>query len=326
MSQCKVWLDNYSGQYYPGAQIQGKVVLNLDGDTKLRGVKVKIICHEHTEWLGTESYYEDNEQKSRDTLFKGDNDAFATELILYGGQSGTTSLPVGQHIYPFNLNLPNNLPATFHGEHGSVSYKLIATVDRPMALDYEDQLIFVVLAPVNLNLLQQPDLLIITCLVDDPSKEERVQNNILVELNEVGLGAHGEHTYTFSVMLPMNVPIPNFSQCKLFKVQYVYKVDLEILMYPEVGNIEINQAGGHPGGFSIPATAGEFIPGYPYPEGPGTQYPPPVGGVPVYPRLLPSAPPSGFDPKAQEISGIPNRNENPHPDQPPPSYDSLNMN
>ncbi|KAJ8947010.1 hypothetical protein NQ318_019091 [Aromia moschata] len=37
MSQCKVWLDNYSGQYYPGGQIQGKVVLNFDSDTKLRG-------------------------------------------------------------------------------------------------------------------------------------------------------------------------------------------------------------------------------------------------------------------------------------------------
>lgn len=36
MSQCKVWLDNYSGQYYPGAQIQGKVILNFNGDTKLR--------------------------------------------------------------------------------------------------------------------------------------------------------------------------------------------------------------------------------------------------------------------------------------------------
>lgn len=70
--------------------------------------------------------------------------------------------------------------------------------------------------------------------------------------------------------------------------------NLEVFMYPEIGNIRINQDG-HPGsspGFSY----GGFAPGIPQPsnnENPGMRYPPPVGGVPVYPPLAPSAPPSG---------------------------------
>ncbi|XP_018577831.1 arrestin domain-containing protein 3-like [Anoplophora glabripennis] len=391
MSQCKVWLDNYNGQYYPGAQIQGKVILNFNDETKLRKLVVRIVCHEHTEWLGSESYYdsEENQQKSRDTLFKGDNDAFSTELILYGGLSGTTSLSTGQHIYPFTLNLPNNLPGTYHCEYGSISYKLVAVVDRPMALDYEDQVIFVVVAPVDLNLLRRPELLApssysddktlccwccaqgpisldvdlpkrtlvpgetinvtarltnmsntnvegvgfemkqrIICLVNEPNKEEKEIDNILVDVNEVGLGAHGEHTYTFNVMLPMNVPIPNFSQCRLFKAEYVYKVvaklpsvhkNLEVFMYPEIGNIQIYQEG-YPGGFN----QGGFVPGGPqpgYPENPGPRYPPPVGGVPVYPPLAPTAPPSDYS-KSQDAS-MPSGNL--PSEQPPPTYDSLNM-
>lgn len=35
--QCKLILDNYLGHYVPGAPIQGRVLLNLDTDTNLRG-------------------------------------------------------------------------------------------------------------------------------------------------------------------------------------------------------------------------------------------------------------------------------------------------
>ncbi|XP_023311006.1 uncharacterized protein LOC111691841 [Anoplophora glabripennis] len=174
-----------------------------------------------------------------------------------------------------------------------------------MALDYEDQVIFVVVAPVDLNLLRRPELLApssysddktlccwccaqgpisldvdlpkrtlvpgetinvtarltnmsntnvegvgfemkqrIICLVNEPNKEEKEIDNILVDVNEVGLGAHGEHTYTFNVMLPMNVPIPNFSQCRLFKAEYVYKMgdfDVELLYLELLENeVQIN--------------------------------------------------------------------------------------
>lgn len=50
--------------------------------------------------------------------------------------------------------------------------------------------------------------------------------NTLVELNEVGLGAHGEHTYTFPVMLPANIVLPNFALCRLFSVEYKAKVNI----------------------------------------------------------------------------------------------------
>ncbi|KAJ8947009.1 hypothetical protein NQ318_019090 [Aromia moschata] len=338
--------------------------------------------------MGTESYYdsEDHEHKSRDTLFRGDNDAFVTEFMLYGNQSGTTSLSMGQHIYPFTINLPNNLPGTFNCEYGSISYKLVAFVDRPMAFDYEDQVIFVVMAPIDLNLLQIPQLLEptsyssektvccwccaqgpisldvelprrtlvpgetvnvtarlsnmsntnvdgvhfelkqnITCLADDPNKAEKDYHNTLVDLNDVGLGAHGEHTYTFNVLLPANIPLPNFSLCKLFKVEYIYKVeaklpsmhnDLEVSMYPEIGHIQINQGPGHPGGFVTPTGGYAPYPGVPAPS-------PTRGGVPVYPPLGPSAPPSDVRSKSQEASGEP---FNPQSEPPPPAYESLNLN
>lgn len=35
--QCKLLLDNYTGQYLAGSPIQGRIILNLNSDITLRG-------------------------------------------------------------------------------------------------------------------------------------------------------------------------------------------------------------------------------------------------------------------------------------------------
>lgn len=74
---------------------------------------------------------------------------------------------------------------------------------------------------VSLQLTQR-----ITFKVTEPGREERQDSRKLVELNDVGLGAHGEHTYVFRVGLPPTVELPNFVQCRLFGVEYFYKVQV----------------------------------------------------------------------------------------------------
>ncbi|CAH1110939.1 unnamed protein product [Psylliodes chrysocephalus] len=431
MAQCKVWLENYhTGQYFPGSQIQGKVVLNFTSETKCRSVKLRLFGLEHTEWMGTEEYTEQgsNERKTRDIRIEGNNEIFATELILYGAQTGTTTLSAGQHIYPFNVTLPNEIPGSYNCEYGSITFKLLGIVDRPMAFDYTDELIFIVVSLVDLNNLRKPDLLESTSYSDDktvcclccaqgpiemditlpkrtlvpeetvnvlvrlsnlsntniegvelklkqsivckaynPSESRSIENTLL-HLTEVGLGAHGENTYTFPVKLPPNCTIPNFAFCKLFKVNYHYKVtallpgvhaNLEIDMYPELGNIEI----GHQapiGGFQPPpvTTYPMAQPSYPtsypatqypqagignqqYPEGGGiSNYPPavqPFGAPPPgmypptggyagssYPPPVSTPSLTGYPSKAEEAAGFPSA---PPPAQagqmPPPSYDSI---
>lgn len=156
--QCKVWLDNYAGQYTPGSVIQGKIACNFDSETTLRSIKLKIKGIEHTEWLGEESYHDstENKQVTRQVLFNGDNEVLAHKIILFGGDSSTT-LPAGQHFYPFSYTLPFNLPGTYFCPHGSITYKVIGIVDRPMRQDYEDVVEFNVAAPIDLNAMG-PDI------------------------------------------------------------------------------------------------------------------------------------------------------------------------
>nr|XP_023027080.1 uncharacterized protein LOC111515072 isoform X2 [Leptinotarsa decemlineata] len=140
------------------------------------------------------------------------------------------------------------------------------------------------LSSTNIENIQLKLKQVITCQVDIPSKDENEIENILVEITEVGLGAHGEHTYNFPLMLPMNVPIPNFSLCKLFKVDYQCKVtaklpgvhsNLEVYMYPQIADHSTIQ---------YPPTNGQ---GYPlHPASPGFVIPPPGEGC-IYPSSAP---------------------------------------
>lgn len=69
----------------------------------------------------------------------------------------------------------------------------------------------------------------ITYKVTEPNKEDKIHVNTPVGLRDVGLGAHGENTYIFKVMLPPECLLPNFTQCALFSVQYEYKVRINNL-------------------------------------------------------------------------------------------------
>lgn len=63
---------------------------------------------------------------------------------------------MGEHVYPFNISLPLQLPSTFNGEHGHVRYMAKVTIDIPWGKDKEKETIFEVFSALNLN--DQPSL------------------------------------------------------------------------------------------------------------------------------------------------------------------------
>ncbi|KAL1501859.1 hypothetical protein ABEB36_007105 [Hypothenemus hampei] len=370
-THCKLQLDNYTGYYSPGQTIQGRIILNFDSAIKCRGVKLTLKFTERTQWLGTESYYDSQsrEQKNRDTQFNGDREEIIFKQWVYGDQNASMQLTAGQHVFPFNINLPQNIPSTYQCPEGSVTYTVSANVDRPMAFDYDDNFVVVVNSPVDLNFIARPDDLepthysdektvccwccaqgaitmdvtlpkkviipgegtevsvkltnmsntnvegvslefeqIFTYKVTDPNREEKTTKNLLVHLQDVGLGAHGDNTYIFKVTLPRDATLPNFTQCNLFSVEYRCTItaqlpsmhrNLEIRMFPKVGHIPL-----------AIQNASTIEP----PSGPNIY--PTLGWVGGPGNPTPSAPPTND--KSLEASGYPGSN-------PPPSYDSLNM-
>lgn len=58
----------------------------------------------------------------------------------------------GRYEYPYRFVLPRNLPGTYSSpNNGYIRYSVKATVDIPMAFDYEDEKVFVVQSFLDLN-------------------------------------------------------------------------------------------------------------------------------------------------------------------------------
>ena len=67
-------------------------------------------------------------------------------------------LAAGQYIYPFQFQLPNNLPSSYEAGIGYVRYRLKATIDKPWKFDHTTKRPFTVVSVVDLN--QMPNALV----------------------------------------------------------------------------------------------------------------------------------------------------------------------
>jgi hypothetical protein len=89
MSQCKIYLENYSGTYYAGSEIRGRLECYFDDETTVRGIKIRVRGREHNEWTGTETYRDpiDHKTKTRHITLTGDNNVLYLEQMLFGSGS-----------------------------------------------------------------------------------------------------------------------------------------------------------------------------------------------------------------------------------------------
>ncbi|XP_018576804.1 arrestin domain-containing protein 3 [Anoplophora glabripennis] len=140
---CDIQLDNYQGQYYPGDSIMGKVICSFDESINIRGIILKLKGDERNAWT--------RRRKKKTVHCKGHNRFLYVENSLHGeGDIGP-----GRYEYPFTFQLPHNLPSTYQGHYGGVTFILKVKVDRPYRFDYTDSIEVIVASPINLNQMRE---------------------------------------------------------------------------------------------------------------------------------------------------------------------------
>lgn len=60
-------------------------------------------------------------------------------------------LPPGRYTYPFQFQLPLDLPSSFEGEHGHVRYWVKGTIEKPWKYDHMTKAVFTVIGVLDLN-------------------------------------------------------------------------------------------------------------------------------------------------------------------------------
>ncbi|KAK6179417.1 hypothetical protein SNE40_011782 [Patella caerulea] len=63
----------------------------------------------------------------------------------------TRVLPAGQYTYPFQFQLPSNIPSSFEGQYGHIRYYIKVMIEKPWRCDYTCQKVYTVICPLDLN-------------------------------------------------------------------------------------------------------------------------------------------------------------------------------
>ncbi|GAB1607018.1 arrestin domain-containing protein 1-like [Argonauta hians] len=104
-------------QYQPGEILRGSIQFSLSCPTLLRTILISVLGEGRVCW-------EDKFQSNNASEIYMD----ASKMILDMKNTEPLSLKAGPHDFPFDYQLPNNLPSSFIGKYGNVTYVLKAIV------------------------------------------------------------------------------------------------------------------------------------------------------------------------------------------------------
>ena len=114
-------------QYFSGRLLSGHVRIVCGTNlTNINHIQVKIIGFAHVRWQETE-----RRRNRRGVLqnyeqtYESHNDLVSNKSIIHTGE-----ILEGQHDFPFEFELPMDLPCSFEGRYGQIRYYVEAKLDR----------------------------------------------------------------------------------------------------------------------------------------------------------------------------------------------------
>lgn len=109
-------------QYEPGETLCGRVVLNVRESAKVKAINVQIKGEATVSW-------EEDDRTGR-SYSADETYVDHTQTLLTALSDEMITLDAGRHEYPLEYTLPPNLPSSFIGKHGSITYVVKATLKQ----------------------------------------------------------------------------------------------------------------------------------------------------------------------------------------------------
>jgi len=143
MKEFQVVLDNPSNVFFSGQMVEGRVMIVLTEEKKMKRLKLELEGKGEVIWSESKGSGETRHTR----WYRAEENYVHEEVILAEGPT----LPEGTHYIPFSFNLPTTIPATYEGAWGKVRYYLKATMVRDWKFDYDVKHHITVLAELDLN-------------------------------------------------------------------------------------------------------------------------------------------------------------------------------
>lgn len=132
--EIEITFDN-SDHFYVGSLVKGTVLVTVTRPQNYNTISIDLIGKAEVNWS-------DNEatglgRTKRVTYRNAVTYINAQKIVWTKDYSPTDDLPVGSHAFPFEFQLPKNIPPSFEGEHGWMRYEFGATAARNGLLEHD---------------------------------------------------------------------------------------------------------------------------------------------------------------------------------------------
>ncbi|XP_062579348.1 arrestin domain-containing protein 3-like [Saccostrea cucullata] len=147
-------LENSDGVFSPGQTINGKLVIELNEEMKMREIRWTIKGLAYVHWSESKTTGTGGNSRTETVYYTATENYFDyTEPVFGRGveMGDKNCLPAGQHVFPFAFSLPQNIPSSFEGGVGYVRYTIKGTIDKPWKFDHTTKRPFTVITSLDLN-------------------------------------------------------------------------------------------------------------------------------------------------------------------------------
>ncbi|KAI8791189.1 arrestin domain-containing protein 3 [Biomphalaria glabrata] len=108
--------------YIAGQSVSGSVVIKLAKKTWINSIDIKFTGIARSKW--------DVPNGESSKHYQAQEIYMDSEYQLYKSRSQTDNIPEGMHVFPFDFELPADVPSSFEGRRGYVRYMCTVTLDR----------------------------------------------------------------------------------------------------------------------------------------------------------------------------------------------------
>ncbi|XP_050401776.1 arrestin domain-containing protein 3 [Patella vulgata] len=151
----EIVLNSPHSVYFAGDILQGHVNIELNEAMKLKGIRVIFRGKAFVHWTdqnmrgpGESRYREIRHHSATEEYFDVSNTLLSKDPAT---KSETRVIPAGQYTYPFQFQLPSNIPSSFEGQYGHIRYYIKVMIEKPWRCDYTCQKVYTVICPLDLN-------------------------------------------------------------------------------------------------------------------------------------------------------------------------------
>ncbi|XP_076629535.1 arrestin domain-containing protein 17-like [Colletes latitarsis] len=144
----RVDFDRIGATYMVGETITGTIIVENTKEKSVTGLYFSAKGEARVQW---EEKRTENNRTRRDT-YTNSQEYFKYRFnVLNSNADSRVKIPEGYHEYPFQFQLPHNIPTSFEHKYGHIRYTVKVVIDRPFKFNHECKAAFTVVSMLDLN-------------------------------------------------------------------------------------------------------------------------------------------------------------------------------